>query len=316
MRTLEEFIKLAKAKHNNYYSYEKVISYDGSFEKIIVTCPIHGDFETTPARHLSGCGCPMCAREHTSKVMRKSTEEFIKDSKAIHGDKYNYDETVYTGRRKLLKIICPIHGLQEMTAENHLRGCGCPECSHKQAGDSKRFSVDKFIEMSREVHGDRYDYSKSNYVSMKTKLTITCPIHGDFTQSPHDHIKNRTGCPICRSSKMEIDLRNKLIDCNIKFEEQKTWDWLVYKTKQYADFYLPDFNIVIECQGLQHFSEVKFFNPLDYTQDRDRNKKALCTEHGIRILYYSNLGENFEYPYEVFTNLDDLMCELKKDRPD
>lgn len=104
----------------------------------------------------------------------------------------------------------------------------------------------------------------------------------------------------------------------INFEQQKTWKWLTYKSNQYVDFYLPDYNIVIECQGLQHFQEIEFFGGVELYMDtklRDKNKLDLCTENGIKVLYYSNLGEDFEYPYEVFTDLQNLIDEIKKIGP-
>lgn len=59
-----------------------------------------------------------------------------------------------------------------------------------------RLNTDIFIERSKKTHGDRYDYSKSVYVNKRTKIKITCPIHGDFLQCPQNHMKGQ-GCPEC-----------------------------------------------------------------------------------------------------------------------
>lgn len=53
----------------------------------------------------------------------------------------------------------------------------------------RKVSVDQFIQKAREVHGDKYDYSKANYVDGRTKVTIICPVHGEFQQIPQAHLK-------------------------------------------------------------------------------------------------------------------------------
>lgn len=60
----------------------------------------------------------------------------------------------------------------------------------------ERKTAVEFIEEARHKHGDRYDYSKTVYTDSKTKLTVTCNLHGDFLTSPHNHLKGR-GCPDC-----------------------------------------------------------------------------------------------------------------------
>ena len=134
--------------------------------------------------------------------------------------------------------------------------------------------------------------------------------------TPSNHLSQNSGCPACASSKLETFIRNILLDNNISFEEQKTWDWLVYKSKQYTDFYLPDYKIVIECQGKQHFEYIPYFKAsLKDVKARDKNKLDLCTKHGITILYYSNLSTStrkYKYPYEVYEDIGELLKEINK----
>ena len=163
------------------------------------------------------------------------------------------------------------------------------------------------------VHGDKYDYSNVVYINSTTPIEIICKKHNtSFWQDPANHLQGK-GCPVCNSSKLENLVRKTLGDNNINYEEQKTWDWLFYKTSQRVDFFLPDYNIIIECQGIQHFEEVKFFggeeNLLE-TINRDKNKQRLCEEHGFHIIYVSNLGENYQYPYEVI-NINNLIIKIR-----
>ena len=119
------------------------------------------------------------------------------------------------------------------------------------------------------------------------KLIIICPQHGEFLQTAHDHLTGR-GCPICKQSKIENDVTLILKKNNINFESQKNFEWLFYKKQLYLDFYLPDYNIAIECQGEQHYKNVKYFggeSGLIKSIKRDNRKKELCEQNGIKIVY-------------------------------
>lgn len=122
------------------------------------------------------------------------------------------------------------------------------------------------------------------------------------------------GCPMCKESKLEIQLRNFLLDNDIDFIAQKRFDWLRNKYPMSLDFYLPKYNIAIECQGIQHFKKVRntFFNEekVKKTKINDKLKRKLCEKYGIKIFYYSNLG--IEYPYKVYEDLDELLGEIKE----
>lgn len=107
---------------------------------------------------------------------------------------------------------------------------------------------------------------------------------------------------------MENEIRSFLIDNNIEFDEQARFEWLGLQS---LDFFLPKYNIAIECQGIQHFESIEHFggdNHLIATIERDKRKKSLCEENGIRLLYYSNL--DIEYPYDVFESKEELLKEI------
>lgn len=134
--------------------------------------------------------------------MRKLTqEEVIARFREVHGDRYDYSKVVYKEANKKVCIICPIHGEFWQTPSHHLRGQGCPICG-RNIGIQKRTSCkDEFIKKAKIVHGDRYDYSKVEYVDCKTKVEIICKEHGSFWQTPSNHIFGR-GCPKCRAEKL------------------------------------------------------------------------------------------------------------------
>ncbi len=181
----DEFIKRSEIIHNGKYSYDKC-KYIGNRVKVIITCDEHGDFIQLPHNHLKGKGCQFCggSKRHTK-------ETFIEKSKIKHNNKYDYYLVKYLDSRTKVKISCPIHGVFEQSPENHMKGSGCHEC-----GGSNKSTNQKFISKSRKIHHNEYDYSKVEYKNNKTKVIITCNIHGSFEITPSNHLKG-VGCSKC-----------------------------------------------------------------------------------------------------------------------
>ena len=242
--------------------------------------------------------------------MKKLTqEEFIKRAKEIHGNKYDYSATVYENCRKKVIIICPEHGPFDIWPMDHLRGVGCSRCFdiYKRGKNRQKASKEKFIEKARKIHGDKYDYSKVVYENNKKEVCIICPEHGEFWQTPRNHIHNAAGCPICRESKLEKETRKQLKVKKIKFEYQKRFNWLGYQS---LDFYLPDYNVGIECQGIQHFEPVDFSGKGNAEEQfkevkrLDKKKKELCEEKNVTLKYIN-------YNDDVKEKIDNILEEMK-----
>lgn len=276
----DEFIKKAKEIHGDKYDYSKV-EYVNTQTKVCIICPEHGEFWQKPNKHLSAKqGCPKCAG------VCKTTEDFICKAKKVHGERYDYSKVQYVNNVTPICIICSEHGEFWQTPAAHLSGCGCVRCVRNV------YNKDVYIEMCKNVHNNKYDYSKLEYTGLLNKVCIICPEHGEFWQRANHHLHG-VGCPRCFTSKMENKMREYLSDNNVKFEEQKTFDWLIYKTHLRLDFYLPEYNTAIECQGGQHFIPVDFAGKgkewaekqLESIRLRDEVKKKLCEEHNIKILY-------------------------------
>lgn len=223
--------------------------------------------------------------------MRKlTTFEFIEKAKKIHNNKYDYSKTEYIKSKIKICIICHIHGEFWQTPNTHLLGAGCPDCA-----GTKRSNISSFIEKAKFLHNNKYDYSKVNYVNAHTKIIITCPIHGDFLQTPNKHLKNHN-CPKCNISKGELRIRNWLTINNIQFEEQKIFNNLYFtnkKAKLKFDFYLPEYNFCIEFDGEQHFKPFSFSSDksketkqknLKIVKQRDSIKNQYCLDNNIKLL--------------------------------
>lgn len=306
--TTEDFISRARKIHGVKYNYTKVV-YTKTHDKVIIECPLHGIFEQELAAHLQGQGCPMCGRIKASNKLRAEQESFIKRSKIIHNDKYNYLKVKYKNSNTKVCIICPKHGEFFIQPNHHLEGCGCQKCKREENGFLKRSNTDDFIKKARKIHGEKYDYSKVNYIKASQRVCIVCPIHGEFWQRPNDHLSGK-GCLKCNESRLEREIRLLLDSKTIKYEKEKMFEWLGQKR---LDFYLPKYNIAIECQGEQHFLSVEHFGGNENFKtviNNDKTKRKLCEEHGIKLLYYSDL--KIDFPYEVITNKEVLIENINK----
>lgn len=237
-------------------------------------------------------------------------DKFIENSKKLHGEKYDYSLVEYINARTPVEIICPVHGKFTQTPDKHTHGQGCPKCSK-----TYKPTLNEFIEKCISVFGDMYDYSEVEYRNKITPIKVICKKCGkSFYVTPHNHLIHKEGCPYCKLSKMEIHISKLLEENKIVFEQQKVFDWLVNgKSVKSLDFYLPEYNIAIECQGLQHFKPIKYFGGEDYLkrqQNNDSVKKELCKEHGIDIIYYSD--KEYDFPYEVYTDCNRIMEKLNR----
>jgi hypothetical protein len=148
---------------------------------------------------------------------KKTTEEFIADARAVHGDRYDYSSVCYEGNKVRVTIKCGIHGDFQQKPNGHLSGQGCGRC-----GGTAKLTTDLFIAQAKSVHGDRYGYSNVKYVNRKVKVLITCKKHGDFLQSPSDHIHKSAGCMQCRDEGIRARKAVESEACRKKFKSQAT----------------------------------------------------------------------------------------------
>ena len=122
-----------------------------------------------------------------------TSEEYLSRARAVHGDKYNYVTSTLSSANKPSTILCLLHGAFQQRLANHLLGAGCPACAGRGVDWIKRF---------REVHGDRYDYSRTVFSMYKNPVEIICPDHGVFYQTPDNHYRKKQGCPKCKGARI------------------------------------------------------------------------------------------------------------------
>lgn len=276
--TTHEFIKRASIVHENKFNYS-LVEYKNSQKKVKIICPIHGEFEQRPNDHIQGKSCIMCAG-----IKKGNNNTFIEKAKKQHGDKYNYSIVEYKNTRTKVKIICPVHGEFEQVPYDHINGFGCAKC-----GGVKKLTTYEFSKRAKELHGNKYNYSLVDYKNMHTKVKILCVKHGEFNQTPHNHLK-LAGCPTCNKSKGEKTISWFLDKNNIKYKEQKTFKNCFNPSTMKLlpfDFYLLNENVCIEFQGIQHYEPIKYMGgEIDFKkrQKNDIIKKEFCEKNGINLI--------------------------------
>lgn len=242
------FIEKAKSVHGDTYSYNKSI-YTGSNIKLTITCKHHGDFEQTPLNHLK-YHCSKCSKEAQNKAkLVEASSVYLDKVLAVHDNKYDLSKIIYTGAKNKVTVGCFEHGLFEIRAQHFLAGSGCKQCGEKNARLKTIEAASKAFELkARKVHGDRFDYSKVNYNGTTTKVTITCPDHGDYLQTPRKHLEG-SGCHKCaidnsitRLSTSEFVERAIIVHKN-KYDYSKT------------QFIKSHENLIITCEEHGDFSQ-------------------------------------------------------------
>ena len=330
----KSFEELAREVHKRedgmpLYDY---LGYDEKEDKYIMYCHEkdeegneHGEFKQTRGHHLSGQGCPICRYIKSGEAKRNSLERLKEDIQKYKSDKnYVWDFDSYIAYDKPMKIYCKEkypdgteHGLFINTPKNLFNKYhpqNCPVCGRLRTAEAKRVTPEEFIERAIKIHHldngeQKYLYDSNDYQGYYEDMKMICRVHGEFWQTPANHLQGQ-GCPYCKESRLEKQIRDLLVRNEINFIPQansKIFEWV---GKLSLDFYLPDYNIAIECQGKQHFNLGGWNEPFEVIQERDGRKRRLCEANGIKLLYFSNLG--IEYPYQVFEDENLLMEEIIK----
>lgn len=188
--THKEFLKKLNEK-NKYFKkgdFEIIGYYVNNRTKILIKNK-YGECLVSPASLLNGS--PPSIETSTNK-----NNYFINMAKEVQGDKYNYSKINYTKSNIKVKIICPSHGEFLQEPHCHLLGQGCKECKRYSRLDGRRLKNEDFVKKANKIHKNKYTYEKSKVNGNKNKVIITCPIHGNYEQSPNSHLKG-SGCKKC-----------------------------------------------------------------------------------------------------------------------
>jgi len=294
------FISKAIKLHGNKYDYSKVV-YVNAKQKIIIICKTHGEFEQTPSNHLSNFNCQKC-----SNNLKLNTQTFIEKAKKIHGNKYDYSKVEYINTNKKVIIICREHGDFLQIPDFHInRKCGCPKCSFSCKTDTF-----EFIQKSKKVHSNKYDYSKVQYINNYTNLIIICKKHGEFTQQPYVHLLSH-GCPSC-INKTEFKFYNKIKELYPEIKRQYKAEWCKNKFYLPFDFAIEKYKIIIEIDGEQHFKQISNWTPPEVQIEKDKYKMKCANDNGfsvIRLPQLDILKDKYDWLNEINLSILEIVNE-------
>lgn len=229
-------------------------------------------------------------------------------------DKFGYAND-YVDEKTNITVICPKHGKIMMNPMAHLVSpCGCSECSKIEAGLKRHRKLDDLINQFKSKYGDIYDYSKYIYEGEQIPSTVICKKCGHEFQIDFNHHLRGQGCPYCNMSHLENEIANVLEQNTINFIEHCNKE-LPFLRRKHVDFYLPDYNIAIECQGRQHFMADDFYGGVEAAfriMQRDRIKYNQLIENNVDIIYYTTVDFDadkvpFYKDKKVFKNKEFLL---------
>ena len=267
--TNDSFISKSKEVWGDRFEYKS--EYNGSLKNILIVDRNTGiEYEQRANSHLNG----------VEPFKKMTTEDFINLSKIKYGDNYDYSLTNYIDYHKKLKIIFKKTGeIFEQSPSNHLH------CGHRPER-IKRRNNESFIKDAKVIHDNKYTYDKSEYKNSITKVIITCPIHGDFMQSPNGHL-NGQGCPLCNESYGEKLIAKFLKKNNINFYRQKKFPNCRNILQLPFDFFVPSIGTCIEFDGIQHFQPIQHFGGISTYESlkiNDKIKSDYCEENYINLI--------------------------------
>lgn len=315
MITKKQIIQEGYKIHKGKYDYSISEDIKNVNEKIKYICPIHGVREQTYWNNIKqGKECAKCSYEKRGLNKRLTKDEFIERSILTHGDIENYDLTNVDMNAKdnngRIVLRCKKHGEFKIRPSHFMNGVGCQFCCNRQKSD-----VDVINELS--VLHPNLDFSESKYSERDEhyKIKVKCQKHG-YRHLNYYNLLNGQGCDLCRwekgfgNWKLEKEIENILLSNNIKFEREKRFKW---GGNLRLDFFLTDYNIGIECQGIQHFIPKDRYGGVEKFQEgqeRDKRKRDLCETNHVKLLYFSH--EKISYPYIVFTDSQKLIDFILK----
>lgn len=290
---------------------------DSRRDKVTLICNEHGEYNVSISTILNGKGACSKCNGHRKLLTQDEAYRRLYDK---YGDSI-VPISKYIRSDKPMKFKCENGHVFERDYNTAMFGklySPCPFCSKTELSKRRTKTLDRFIEDAIRLYGDdAYDFTDSEYISSSDKITIKCNKCGEYFTIEANSFLQGHGCPNHGDkfiSSMEQEIEELLKNNNIEYVSQYKADWLNNKS---LDFYLPTYNIAIECQGKQHFENVEYFGgnyEFEKRKKRDNDKLNECTGKNIKLLYYADY--KYDFPYKVFTDKNELLYEIINNKND
>lgn len=265
----------------------KILSneYVNNRSKLEIMCPHGHVFLVKFNNFKNGSRCPVCYGH-----IKHSYDE-VKNIFESNGYKLLSDE--YVNKDEKLEIMCPDGHIYFTSLNVFKRGFRCPQCSGKAKHTLE------FIREYLNKYG--YELLSTEYINANTSISMKCPEGHVFKMRFGEFKNNNRRCPVCSSSSGALETASILDKLNIKYIREFKFDDCKFKAQLPFDFYLPDFNVLIEFDGGQHYKIIKHFGGFDGFVDRkirDTIKNIYCKDNNIKLI---------RIPYWDFDNIEEIL---------
>ncbi len=269
--------------------------YIGASTPILHKCKYCGkEWFIRPSDVLNGKGCRECSCKRYGDYVRKSQTKYIEDLNKININIEPIEDYINTDTAILhkCKICCHTWSIKP----NHtLAGHGCPMCGFKNSADARRKSHEKYVEELSCINQNIVVLGE--YINSKTSILHKCKVCGHEWPIDPIHTLRGQGCPVCNQSHGEREISQWLQAHFVNYIPQYKFKDCRDKLELPFDFYIPEFNICIEYDGLQHFEPIDWFGgeeSLKVTQYHDNIKTNYCKKNKItliRVAYNQSIAE-------------------------
>lgn len=326
-RTWDEFLERANRIYGDRIIFLNPNNNEFASNKMIVQCKCNkcGNIMNVRVDNiLFGKNRLKCCDAYECSLI--SQNEIIERLKKILGtEKYDFSLVAYKGMHNEVDVICKKHGIFHATPNNLLANKGCPKCALEKRSKVRLKSHMQYVRDCEKVHGKNTFIYLTKYLGYEKPISYMCTRCGKITTTKAGKHLGGTGCKFCHSSSLEREILCKLQEENVEYIHN-------YQIiRKQIDFYLPQYNIGIECQGKQHFTNELYVKKrkienydLLKTIKRDIEKYEYCKENNITLLYYFNKNDDFtKYIFDekykgiysnenIFSDIDNLITYIKQ----
>ena len=291
-KTKEDYIEELKIKNP---TIELIGDYINARTKTLHHCIVHDIFwDAVPDKVLQGRGCKLCGEERYRNKRAKPIEQYIEELKIKNPGLTLIGE--YKNEKTPIEHYCNVHNISfDISPDNALKGKGCKYCKSDKISLTIKKTEEQYI---KELAAKNPNLQLvGEYTGTNTLTKHKCLIHNFLWDAQPANILYGCGCPICKSSKGEKEVKSWLDNKNISYIPQKTFIDCCDKKMLPFDFYLNDLNVCIEYQGRQHYESIDYFGgdeSLQYTQYHDEFKKEYCIKNNIKLIcipYWENVDQ-------------------------
>lgn len=281
-KTHEEYVKELAIKNPDV---EVIGQYIDAKTKIAHCCKRHNIiWDISPSNALKGQGCNECRYEKNSTRQLKSHEQYLTEVERLNPHVVVLG--VYTGASVAILHKCKYCGKEwNIRPSDVLNGKSCRECSCQRFGQRMRKSHQQYVGDLLKINIDIEPVG--DYINTDTAILHKCKVCGHIWPIKPNHTLAGHGCPVCNQSRGEREISGWLDESHIKYIPQHKFSDCRDKLPLPFDFYLPQENICIEYDGLQHFEPIDWFGgeeSLKITQYHDNIKTNYCKENKITLI--------------------------------